>query len=132
MAVNATTQVVYDGLRLVVMQFTGTGDGSGDETNVVKVDCTALNPPCKAVAVRRIDYDVGYGVVEMLWEDAMGQHVPFAELTEAGGPIDYGRTRSLPNGGPDTATGNILISTKGFELNSTYTIKLEMRKKDKL
>lgn len=132
MAVTATTQIVYDGLRNVMMQFTGTGDGSGDETNVLKVDCTALNPPCKSVAIAKIDYDVGYGVVEMLWEDAMGQHVPIQELTEAGSAFDYKRVRSMPNGGPDTATGNILFSTKGFELNSTYTVRLTMRKKDKL
>lgn len=132
MAVTATTQIVYDGLRNCIMQFTGTGDGSGDEINVLKVDCAALNPPCKSVAIKKITYDVGYGVVEMLWEDALGQHVAFQELTEAGGPFDYKRVRSLPNGGPDTATGNILFSTKGFELNSTYSILLELRKKDKL
>lgn len=132
MAVTSTSLVLYDGLRNVVMQFTGTGDGAGDETNTLKVDCAALTPPCRSVAIKKITYDVGYGVVEMLWEDAMGQHVPFHELAEAGAPFDYCRINGLTNKGPDTATGNILFSTKGFELNSTYSVTLEMRKKDKL
>ena len=41
------------------------------------------------------------------------------------------RNLALPYGGP-TATGNILFSTKGFALGSTYSVLLEMRKKDKL
>ncbi len=130
MAVTTTSQVLFDGLHRVIMQFTGTGDGAGDETNVTKVDCSALNPPCASVAIRRIDYDVGYGVVELLWDAAIPQ--PFLELTESGYPVDYRNIRGLPNGGGLGANGNILFSTKGFELNSTYTIKLEMYKKGKL
>lgn len=132
MAITTTSQVLYDGLRNVTMQFTGTGDGAGDETNALKVDCAALNPPCKSVAVKLVSSDIGYGVVELLWEDGMGQHVPFLEMTEAGAPFDYRKIGGLKNGGPDTATGNILFSTKGFELGSTYSITLEMKKKDKL
>lgn len=130
MALTTTSQVIYDGLRHVSMQFTGSGDGAGDETLALKVDCSALNPPCRSVKIRSISYDVGYGVVELLW-DAV-QPVPFAELTESGCPLDYRRINGLVNNGGDTATGNILLSTKGFELNSTYTIVLEMIKKDKL
>ena len=132
MAVTATARVLYDGPRHCIMQFTGTGDGAGDETNVRKVDCAELNPPCRSVAIQKITYDVGFGVVELLWEDAMGQHAPFHELSEAGAPFEYDKINGLTNKGPDTATGNILFSTKGFELNSTYSIVLEMRKKNKL
>ena len=130
MAITTTAQVLYDGLRNVTMQFTGTGDGGGDEINALKVDCSALNPPCKSVAIKRIDYDVGYGVVEMLWDADIP--VPFLELTESGFPLDYKRINGLVNGGGPSANGNILFSTKGFELKSTYSIVLEMRKKDKL
>lgn len=133
MAVTTTSQVIYDGLRNVVMQFTGTGDGAGDEVLARKVDCSLLNPPCRSVAIKSITYDVSYGVVEMLWEDGLGQHVPFMEATDgAGSPFNYKAINGLVNGGGDTATGNILFSTKGFELNSTYSIILTMRKKDKL
>ena len=130
MAITATSQVIYDGLRHCVMQFTRVGDGSGDETNALKVDVRALNPPCTSVAIKHITFDVGYGVVELLWDAAIP--TPFLELTESGAPIDYKRINGLVNGGGAGATGNILFSTKGFELNSTYSIILEMRKKDKL
>lgn len=130
MAVAATKQVLYDGLSNAVLQFTGVGDGAGDETNELKVDCAALNPPCVSVAIKKITYDVGYGVVELLWDAAIP--VPFLELTEAGAPIDYKRIGGIVNGGGPYATGNILLSTKGFELNSTYSITLELRKKAKL
>ena len=129
MAITATTQILYDGLRNCIMQFTGVGDGSGDETNALKVDCAALNPPCVAVAIKKIDYDVGYGVVEMLWDAAIP--VPFLELTESGFPLDYKRINGITNGGGSYSTGNVLFSTKGFELGSTYSIVLHMRKKDK-
>ena len=130
MAITATRQVIYDGLRHCTMQFTGTGDGNGDETNELKVDCQALNPPCVSVAIKKVTYDVGYGVVELLWDAAIPQ--AFLELTESGAPIDYCRINGLVNSRAVGATGNILFSTKGFELNSTYSIVLEMRKKDKL
>ena len=130
MAITTTSQVLYDGVRNCVMQFTGVGDGTGDETNATKVDCRALNPPCVSVAIKKITYDVGYGVVEMLWDADIP--VPFLELTETGAPIDYGRINGIVNGGGPSANGNIMFSTKGFELNSSYSITLEMRKKDKL
>ena len=132
MAITATATVLYDGQRNVIMQFTGVGDGSGDETNALKVDCSALNPPCASVAIKKCTYDVGYGIVEMLWDRGAYDPVPFAELTESGYPLNYKRINGLVNGGGPGATGNILFSTKGFELNSTYTVVLEMRKKDKL
>lgn len=131
MAITTTTQVIYDGVHNAVMQFTGVGDGGGDETNALKVDCSALNPPCRSVAIKKITADVGYGVVEMLWDAPIP--VPFLELTEAGTPLNYKKINGLVNGSGDPdASGNILFSTKGFELNSTYSIILELRKKDKL
>ena len=129
MAITATSRIIYDGQRHCTMQFTGIGDGGGDETNVLKVDVSAFSPPCVSVAIKRISYDVSYGVLEMLW-DAMTP-VTFAML-EGGDEIDYCRINGLTNGGGVTATGNILFSTRGFELNSNYTVVLEMRKKDKL
>jgi len=127
---QVTSQVLYDGIRHCTMQFTGVGDGLGDENNVTKVDVTTLNPPCVSVKIMKLTYDVGYGVVELLWDAPIP--VPFLELTESGDPLNYKRIGGLVNGGGAGATGNILFSTKGFELNSTYSIVLEMVKKGKL
>lgn len=126
MAIATTSQVVYDGLRNVIMQFTGRSDGEGQETNVVKVDVSSLTPPCDKVRIHKITYDIRGGMVELLWDDQTP--VPFLELS---GPneIEYCRA-PLQNGATDSASGDILLSTKGFELNSSYSIKIEMKKKD--
>lgn len=129
MAVTTTSQVLYDGDRNVVMQFTGIGDGAGDETLALKVDCSALNPPCRSVKIKCIQYDVAQGALELLWDAATP--VSFL-LLDGHDEIDYRKINGLVNGGGVTATGNILFSTKSFELNSTYSVVLEMRKKDKL
>ena len=125
MAISTTSQTVYDGLRNVIMQFTGRSDGSGQETNIVKVDVSAMAPPCDRVRVEKITYDVKGGVVELLW-DAQTP-TPFHELAQAG-EFHY-CSSPLQNSADDTASGDILLSTKGFELDSSYSITIEMKKK---
>ena len=125
MAISARAQVVYDGLRNVIMQFSGTSDGSGQETNVVKVDVSALTPPCDRVRIEKVSYDVNGGRVELLWDAQTPK--PFLEMS-FGGEFEYCRA-PLQNSGGDTATGDILLSTKGFELGSSYSVMLEMKKK---
>ena len=127
MAMTVTSKVLYDGVRNVTMQFTGTSDGSGDEALVTKVDVSTLNPPCERVAVKKTTYDVAYGLLEMYW-DALTP-VKFASLGGAG-VFDYEKIGGLQNVPfEEDVTGDILFSTKGFELNSTYTVTLEMVKK---
>lgn len=126
MAIATTSQVVHDGVRNVIMQFTGLSDGSGEENNVVKVDVSSLNPPCRAVKIVKATYDVNFGVVKLTW-DALTP-VDFL-LLDGQGEFDYCKNGGLINGGGDTASGDILFSTEGFELNSSYSILLEMVKK---
>lgn len=127
MAINTTSQVLYDGLTNVVMQFTGVSDGAGDqETNVVKVRVSDMNPIPKNLKVLRIDYSVVNGTIKLLWE--ADEPIPFlvANYPEE---IDYYRINGMTNQGGDTATGNILLSTQGFDATSSYSVKIEMRKK---
>lgn len=124
MAISTTSQVIADGPRNLIMQFTGRSDGSGQESNVVKVDVSELSPPCDRVSIKNISYDINGGSVQLLW-DAQTP-VEFAILSI--GELEYCRA-PLQNTGGDTATGDILLSTIGFELNSSYTIVLEMKKK---
>ena len=86
MPISTTSQTVYDGVRNVVMQFTGRSDGSGQETNVVKVDVSELTPSCAKVRIEKIVYEVDGGVIELLW-DAQTP-VPFLELATSGA-FDY-------------------------------------------
>lgn len=127
MAITATTQIVHDGTRNVTMLLTGLCDGTGgDETNVVKVDVSALDPNLGTVKVEKITYDVGYGVVKLSW-DAVTP-VDFLVL-EGLGAFDFTTCGGLVNTAGETATGDIVLSTVAFDLNSSYSILLKMIKK---
>ena len=125
MAVTATQQIVYDGLRNCTVHITGIGDGTGNETAELKVDASELTPPCARLRVDRIVYDVSYGVVKLSWDGT--PDVDFAVL-DGQGCFDF-----RPAGGlnivDETTNGDILLTTLGFELNSSYDILLHLVKK---
>src|SRR3990167_3607174 len=126
MPITATTQILHDGERNLVVQLTGISDGTGQETNERKIDVSELSPPCAAFKSRKISYNVSYGAVKLTW-DAM---VPVDFLLLDGqGEFDYCSMGGLVNSGGDTKTGDLLLSTIGFELNSTYSILIEAVKK---
>lgn len=128
MGMTTTSQILYDGNNTVVMQFTGVSDSAEQETNVVKVAVADLVPRPKTVKILRAAYDVSGGKVQMAWD--ADTPVPF--IISGPSPsdeCDYSFIGGMPNGGGDTATGNILFSTVGFDAGSSYSIKLEMRKK---
>lgn len=126
MAIATTTQTLRDGARNLVMQWGGRSDGSGSEDLVNKVDVSTLSPPATNVSVRKITGTVDFGIVELFW-DALTP-VRFAELS---GQIDfdYERVSGLQNTKPGGWTGDILLSTVGFEAGSTYSLLVEMLKK---
>ena len=126
MAVQATSQVLYDGITNVIMQFTGVGDGQGDETAAIKVHMADLNPVPFSVKIRNVQYDISSGLVQLLW--AAAENVPFLTLSGYN-TIDYQDMGGMVNGSGDTANGDILISTLGFDAGSTYSVLLEMKKK---
>jgi hypothetical protein len=74
MPMATTSQVLYDGARNLVMQFTGISDGS-NETAAVKVDVSELPPFAKSVKVTHMTYDVSGGMVQLLW--AANEPIPF-------------------------------------------------------
>ena len=126
MSISTTTQTLHEGVKNLIVQWTGVSDGSGSETKVKKVDVSTLTPACNAVRVDKISGNVEFGIVE-LWWDALVP-VKFAELS---GDInlDYSKTGGLNNNAGGGKTGDLLLSTVAFELNSTYNLHLEMVKK---
>lgn len=128
MAITTTSQVLHDGPKNVVMQLTGSSDGAGgQETGVVKVDVSEFDPPCRTVSVRRVAYDVNGGVVKLLWDDDSAP-VEFLSLSQTG-VFDYRLNGGLWNARDAGESGDILLSTVGFEANSSYSLNLEMVKK---
>lgn len=124
--ISTTSQVLHDGVRNVVMQFTGVSDGAGQETDAVKVDASALSPPAdRNLKILKVQYAVTGGVLQLKW----GADDPQVFLNLSGqGEIEYCRNGGLVNGGGATATGDILASTLGFELDSAYSLTLDMVK----
>ena len=126
MSIATTVQTLHDGERNLVMHLTGVSDGSGSETLVKKVDVSELTPACETVRVKKIAGSVDFGVVE-LWWDALVP-VKFAELSGTV-DLDYSFVGGLTNHAGGGKTGDMLLSTVGFELNSTYNLHVEMVKK---
>jgi hypothetical protein len=128
MAIEVTTQILHDGARNAVVQITGRSDGSGQETHVVKVDVSALQPPATHVAIKALTYDVAGGSVTLAWD--ADEDVPFAQL-QGSDTICYEQIGGLQSAakGELGDNGDILLSTHGFELDSLYTIKFDLIKK---
>ena len=126
MSIATTVQTLHDGERNLVMHLTGVSDGSGSETLVKKVDVSTLSPACETVRVKKISGSVDFGIVELYW-DALTP-LKFAELSGTI-DLDYDRISGLRNNAGGGKTGDMLLSTVGFELNSTYNLHVEMVKK---
>jgi len=126
MAIAATSQVLYDNTRNCVMQFTGIADGNDVENNVVKVDASELTPVPQSLKITEITYDVNGGIVQLSW--AADNPVPFVSLM-GHHTFDYGEINGMVNTGGDSANGDILLSTLGFEAGSSYSVLLKMVKK---
>ena len=127
MPIETTSQTSYDGVRNVVMQFTGDSADGSDETNVIKVDVSELSPPCSRVSVAKIDYNItGPGKIKLLWGGDPA-HEEFLVLSGQG-TIDYPSINGLPNV-TAAPTGDILLSTVDFDLGSAYSLILTMKKK---
>lgn len=125
--IQATTKVLHDGGRNLVMQFTGVCDGQGpNEDKAVKVDVSETAGSPRAVKVTKITYEVVGGILRVLWN--ANDPVTMHDLASSG-EFDYERIGGLLNGGGDTANGDILFSTLGFDVGSSYSVLLEMTKK---
>ena len=128
MTISTTTQTLYDGERRAVIQGTGLTVNGATPNNLTfdtLVDVSAMTPPAEQVRVQAIEADVGYGVVELYWDAPVP--VRFAVLSGMDVAFDYESFGGMVM--PAEGTGNILISTLGFDLLSSYTVKLDLIKR---
>ena len=127
-----TSQVLYDGNQNLNMLITGLNDGSANDTLLPVVDLSTVNYLPPFVKILRMDWDVNGGVVKLFWDAP--DPVQFDTLASIGNR-DYRYTGGLQNPSRDNAfpnsggNGNILLSTVGFDVGSSYSIRLIMRKK---
>ena len=128
---STTVQILHDGERNLTVQLTGRSDGGAQEIGVTKVDLATLSrSKVHGRPVRTdigcIQYDVQGGTAELAWD--ADDPTPFAEL-RGFGKFKYWREGGLVPVYSQNATGNILLTTRGFSGGSSYTIKLELIKK---
>lgn len=125
---SVSSQVLRDGARNFVLRLSARGDGTGVQlTNVKVVNVAAMSPPAgSGFKIRRLDSTVFGGTVELAWESLDPVNpVPFAELQFAGEEHEFERFGGLSTQNVPNATGNVLLSTYGFDAQSGFTIVLE-------
>ena len=127
MAVVGTAQVLIDDVRNLVMQFSGTCDGEGDEDSVVKVDVSELLPSASRVKIVELEGGVNYGVLKLLWDGPHESPVEFLAL-EGNVESEYRNYGGL-NNKVEGSSGDILFSTEGFQAGSNYNLIMTMVKK---
>ena len=131
MAVVTTTKTIQDGKKIAVIQFTGVfTDGTGNETDAVKVDASALVPVASATATLKI---------MRIWFScsAVGTYLEFDGATDGFAlPLTEGSTTYMdyrPVGGlrdnATTPTGDITLTTVGTVSAGTgYSVIIEVWK----
>lgn len=125
MAVAVTITKLEYGARNLSYNLTGLGDGNGEATNITVVDVSQMSQRSRTCHIERISGSVEYGVVQLWWDAS-----PPVKIVDLSGQInlDYNRVGGIPNPKPPGYTGNINLTTLGFELNSSFVLLLELVK----
>ena len=132
MANITTNSILYDNNQNTTVLITGLNDGSPNDTLLTVVDLSTLTYLPPFVAIRWMDWDVNGGVVKLFWDEA--DPYQFETLASIGNR-DYTFISGLQNPGRNPlfgnsgGNGNILLSTVGFDVGSSYTIRMKLRKK---
>lgn len=127
---TVNTQIILNGPRNIVLKRVNASDGTG-ETSAVVIDATSQTYAVQGVApgvhlkVARIRYDVKGGQVSLQWDAT----APVDMLDLGGfGTFDMKDFAGLTVPVVTGATGSILVTTKGFMPNSSYSLIFEMTK----
>ena len=132
MANTVASQTILDGERSAIMKFTFQCDGSGNETKVLKVDVSTLNPSaagktCNSVAIQKV-YGTTHGLeVEIYW-DATTDLLCWGVPQNSTYAMDFSSFGGLTNNAGAGKTGDVLFSTLDATAGDFYTVTLEMVK----
>lgn len=128
MSIELTVAQTYDGPRRAVVQATAmpVNDAAPDNlTLATLIDLSNLSPVPVSVRVTSITGQVENGVVELYWSAV--PPVRFAVLN--GSAIEYDYSDTGPLRKPADSTGDILISTVGFDPTSTLMLEIGLLKR---
>jgi len=130
MADAVTTQILFQGAKVLVMKFTNISDGTG-ETNVVKVNISTLLPyqgnPCVDVQIDKI-YAMTHGLeIKLNWAATTPQLIMTIPQNVMSTQV-YDEFGGINNNAGAGKTGNITFTTSNASAGDMYTIILVMRK----
>jgi hypothetical protein len=148
MANSYTTQIIKDTTEHVVIKLTASFDGTGQESNAVRIQANTLYGALDSskgnllvstantgalsyygLSLNRLWYDCGAGGdVQLYWNAATP--IPLM-IMNANGEFDgMGNWTTIPNNtaGASGSKGDIGVVTRGMAANDSYTMVIELRK----
>lgn len=125
MADTVDTQVLQTNGRFHITKLINISDGTG-ESLVTKVDITTLKnwqgQTCTRTRVREIYFNIqGFASVRLYWDHTTDDEIA---VLSGSGYIDATAINGFPDPSTAGGNGNILLTTNGGGLGSTYTIIL--------
>ena len=122
MANTFTKNFMVDGSRNTIVNIHGDADGTGEESNRVIIDMSALNQPSKRMKVIKLAWGGGTGTrMRLRFGASGGQHETFFETPDqTAGEMDWTVAGGLHNNNVPNPTGDILLTTVGFNDAADY------------
>lgn len=124
MANTVTIRKAIDGSRLFSTQIDIVGDGSGEETATVIVDCSALAGAPSDFKIRAIQWSLDGFSAELLWDATTNVHAFTLPAGSDGLRFSDTGAHLLNNSGAGK-TGDLLITTIGLGSGQSGTIIIE-------
>lgn len=123
----AASQTLVDGDKNVVMKFTNVFDAAVDESEVTKVDVSALNGAPSEVRIDQVWFSTSGVAVRVLW-DATADVDALLLATDQTGCLDFRCFGGIKNNAGAGKTGDIQFTTIGAAIGDVYTVILHMSK----
>jgi len=122
MADAVTTNVLFSGINRYAARFTNISDGTG-ETNVVKIDISALPGSPTRTAIEEVSWDVqGFSAIKITWDHSTDDT---ADVFSGRGARSYKDVSYLFDPASSGGTGDVLFTTLGTNASgNTYDIVL--------
>lgn len=129
MANTITKQTILDGTKNLVIKINITGDGTGEETDLVLIDASTYSPAFTGGSLIGIHSTLVGFTAKLKWDATANVEcisIPDYEYNLNGSQIGW--FGGLPNNAGAGKTGDMLITTIGLGAADHGTIVLELEK----
>ena len=131
MANAFTKNFMVDGSRNTIVNIHGDADATGEESNLVLVDMSDLNQPSTRIKVMKLAWGGGSGTrMRLRFGAEGGEHETFFETPDqTAGEMDWTTAGGIHNNNVLNPTGDILLTTVGFDNAADYLFLIIWLKK---